>query len=78
MVTAIIPNDSVFEKIMEEKPHRMKIELYDGGYSIIECYGIAKASPAPDGVIYSCRYEEEGFVYKGEAAYIWVGGKWIK
>ncbi len=56
----------------------MKIELYDGGYSIIECYGIAKASSAPDGVIYSCRYEEEGFVYKGEAAYIRVGEKWIK
>ncbi|MEE3483286.1 MAG: hypothetical protein VZQ98_03050 [Bacteroidales bacterium] len=51
----------------------MKIELYDGGYSIIECYGIA--SSAPDGVIYSCRYEEEGFVYKGEAAYIRVGEK---
>ncbi|MBO4529011.1 MAG: hypothetical protein J5767_00055 [Paludibacteraceae bacterium] len=56
----------------------MKIELYDGGYSIIECYGIASASPPPTGVIYSCRYDEEGFVYKGEAAYIWVGGKRIK
>lgn len=27
----------------------MKIELYDGGYSIIECYGIAKASPPHKG-----------------------------
>ena len=78
MMTNIILRDSIVEKILEVKPPIIKIELFDGGYGIVECDGIASAKFIT-GVIYSHYIDDEGVVgFKPVMVYRWVGGKPLK
>ena len=78
MMTNIILRDSIVEKILEVKPPIIKIELFDGGYGIVECDGIASAKIIT-GVIYSHYIDDEGVVgFKPVMVYRWVGGKPLK
>ena len=78
MMTDIILRDSIVEKILEVKPPIIKIELFDGGYGIVECDGIASAKIIT-GVIYSHYIDDEGVVgFKPVMVYRWVGGKPLK
>lgn len=78
MMSDIILRDSIVEKILEVKPPIIKIELFDGGYGIVECDGIASAKLIT-GAIYSHYIDDEGVVgFKPVMVYRWVGGKPLK
>ncbi|MBR3518825.1 MAG: hypothetical protein IKN77_01740 [Paludibacteraceae bacterium] len=78
MMTNIILRDSIVEKILEVKPPIIKIELFDGGYGIVECDDIASAKLIT-GAIYSHFIDDEGVVgFKPVMVYRWVGGKPLK
>ncbi|MBO7608095.1 MAG: hypothetical protein J6T28_10840 [Paludibacteraceae bacterium] len=74
MLIGVILCDSIIEKIREVKSPIIKIELFDGGYDIVECKPIECATLIT-GCIYSYYLDDEGeFIYKGVMAYRWVGG----